>query len=184
MLDYVPQRRGGRRGTGGSLRCDRAALVGKRGELPTAPTASVAKSNGVSRSRSYRIADAAEAAFEELAALFRDKSFLGGAANAAPIRGTLESALRGVFGGSMRGDIFGLVLDGATDARKRGDFAEVDRRTFTRNLQLRGDQVQEFLGSADGESGLLPALLRATRQALSVVNSTLGISGTFIDTRA
>ena len=143
-----------------------------------------AKSNGVSRSRSYRIADAAEAAFEELAAIFHDMSFLGGAKNAAPFRATLESALRGVFGASMRGDFFGLMLDGGDDARKRGDFTAVDRRSFTRNLQLRGDQVQEFLGSADGESGLLPSLLRATRQALTVVNSTLGISGTFIDTRA
>ena len=84
----------------------------------------------------------------------------------------------------MRGDIFGLVLDGGDSARKRGDFATVERRDFVRNLQLRGDQVQEFLGSVDGETGLLPGLLRATQQALTVVNSTLGISGTFIDTRA
>ena len=143
-----------------------------------------AESNGVSRSRSYRIADAAEAAFEELAALFRDSSFAGGAANAAPFRATLESALRGVFGASLRGEVFGLTLDGRDNARKRGDFATVDRRDFTRNLQLRGDRVQEFLGSVDGESGLLPSLLRATQQALTVVNSTLGISGTFVDTRA
>ena len=143
-----------------------------------------AKSNGVSRSRSYRIADAAEAAFEELAAIFRDRSFAGGAAIAAPFRGTLESALRSVFGANLRGEAFGLALDGGDNARKRGDFATVDRRDFTRNLQLRGDQVQQFLGSADGESGLLPGLLRATQQALTVVNSTLGISGTFVDTRA
>ena len=143
-----------------------------------------AKSNGVSRSRSYRIADAAQAAFAELAALFRDTSFAGGATNAAPFRSTLESALRGIFGSGIRGDLFGLLLDGRDNARKRGDFATVDRRAFTRNLQLRGEQVQEALGSVDGESGLLPSLLRATRQALNVVNSTLGISGTFVDTRA
>ena len=143
-----------------------------------------AQSNGVSRSRSYRIADAAEAAFEELAALFRDKSFAGGAESAAPFRATLESALRSVFGSSMRGDLFGLMLDGGDNARKRGDFATVDRREFVRNLQLRGDRVQEALGSIDGESGLLPGLLRATQQALNLVNSTLGISGTFVDTRA
>ena len=143
-----------------------------------------AQSNGVSRSRSYRIADAAEAAFEELAFLFRDTSFVGGANNAVLFRGTLESALRSAFGSGMRGDLFGLMLDGGDNARKRGDFATVDRRDFVRNLQLRGDQVQEFLGSVDGESGLLPSLLRATQQALSLVSSTLGISGTFVDTRA
>lgn len=37
-------------------------------------------SNGISRARSYRIADAAEQAFEELSGLFRDESFVGGAA--------------------------------------------------------------------------------------------------------
>ena len=143
-----------------------------------------AKTNGVSRSRSYRVADAAEAAFAELSALFRDRSFATGSANAASFRAPLESSLRSIYGNSMADDLFGLVLDGSAGARKRGDFATVDRRAFTQSLQLRGDRVQEALGSIDGESGLLPSLLRATQQALTVVNSTLGISGSFIDTRA
>ena len=143
-----------------------------------------AKSNGVSRSRSYRIADAAEAAFAELAALFRDRSFAGGATNTAAFRAPLESALRSIFGSELSGDLFGLIFDGSTSARRRGDFAAVDRRDFARNLQLRGDRVQDALGSVDGEAGLLPNLLRGVRQSLTLVNSALGISGAFVDTRA
>lgn len=143
-----------------------------------------AKTRGISRSRSYRVADAAEAAFAELAALFRDTSFAGGASNVLSARAPLESALRGIFGGAMSEDLYGLVLDGSAAARKRGDFATVDRRAFTQNLQLRGDRVEQALGSRDGESGMLPDLLRATQQALTIVNSTLGIAGTFVDTRA
>ena len=143
-----------------------------------------AKSNGVSRSRSYRIADAAEAVFAELSALFRDNSFAGGATNTASFRAPLESALRGIFGSELSGDLFGLILDGSAGARRRGDLATVDRRDFTRNLQLRGDQVQEVLGGDDGATGVLPDLLRAAQQSLTIVNATLGISGTFVDTRA
>ena len=143
-----------------------------------------AKSNGVSRSRSYRIADAAEAAFAELSSLFRDKSFAGGTTNTAVFRAPLESALRGIFGNEISGDLFGLIFDGSASSRRRGDFATVERRDFAGNLQVRGDQVQEALGSIDGETGLLPDLLRAAQQSLILVNATLGISGTFVDTRA
>ncbi len=48
----------------------------------------------------------------------------------------------------------------------------------------RGDAVSSFLNDQDGQSGFVSDLLRATRQALSLVNSTLGIRGTFIDTVA
>jgi len=143
-----------------------------------------ARSNGISRSRSYRIADAAEDAFAELAALFRDSTFRDDGKNAARFRAPLESALRSAFGSATTADIYGLVRDDSDAARQRGDFVSIDRRIFTRNLQLRGDEVKSFLGSRDGKTGLLPGLLRSTRQALNVVNSALGISGSFIDTRA
>lgn len=141
-------------------------------------------SNGISRARSYRIADAAEQAFAELAGLFNNESFVGGDTHAALFRGVLGSALRAVFGGELQGDLFGLVLDGSDGARRRGEFATVDRRAFTRNLQLRGDSVKELLGSRDGETGLLPGLLRATRQALDAVGTALGRTGTFVSTVA
>lgn len=141
-------------------------------------------SNGISRARSYRIADAAEQAFAELAGLFNNESFVSGDTHAALFRGVLGSALRAVFGGELQGDLFGLVLDGSDGARRRGEFATVDRRAFTRNLQLRGDSVKELLGSRDGETGLLPGLLRATRQALDAVGTALGRTGTFVSTVA
>jgi hypothetical protein len=53
---------------------------------------------------------------------------------------------------------------------------------LTRNLQLRGDSVQEVLGR-HGE-GLIQGLMRGTLEALTNVNRALGISGTLVDTYA
>ena len=141
-----------------------------------------AVSRGISRQRSYGIADAAAAAFAEISDLFRDTSFVGREANAARFRAPLESAIRGLFGSSMTGDLFGPQFDGSAEARLRGDFASIDRQALTRSLQLRGDSVQEVLGK-NGE-GLIQSLLIGARQALTNVNQALGISGTFIDTFA
>jgi len=141
-----------------------------------------AVSSGISKKRSYDIADAAAVAFDELSYLFRDASFLGREANTGSFRGVLETALRTTYGSEMTGDIFGLTFNGSADARRRGDFASIDRRAFTQSLQLRGDAVKSLLASRDGETGLIPDLLRATRQALTNVNQVLGITGTFIDT--
>lgn len=143
-----------------------------------------ALSRGVSRRRSYEIADVTAAAFAEINYLFRDASFLGRGANSQSFRVALESALTGIFGGSASSDLFGLQLNNTIDARVRGDFATVDRQALTRNLQLRGDRVQDVLASRDGESGLVHDLLLATRQALTNVNKSLGISGTLVDTFA
>ena len=141
-----------------------------------------AVSRGISRQRSYGIADATAAAFAEISDLFRDTSFVGRGANAGRFRAPLEAAIRGLFGSSMSGDLFGLQFDGSADARLRGDFASIDRQALTRSLQLRGDSVQEVLGK-NGE-GLIQSLLIGARQALTNVNQALGISGTFIDTFA
>ncbi|MDX1515462.1 MAG: flagellin hook IN motif-containing protein [Woeseiaceae bacterium] len=143
-----------------------------------------AVSRGVSRARSYDIADAAAAAFAELNYLFRDASFVGRDANAARFRAPLESALRTTFGDDLTANLLGLNLDGSANARLRGDFATVDRQTLTRNLQLRGDTVKSLLTNAAGDAGLIVDLMRATRQALTGVNQALGISGTFVDTFA
>lgn len=140
-----------------------------------------AVSNGVSRQRSYDIGDAAAAAFKELSYLFRDSSFVNRDATASQFRAPLESALRGLFGSDLSGTVFGLQLNGSDEARLRGDFATIDRRSLTQSLQLRGDSVQSVLIEPDG-GGLLPDLLLATRQALSIVNSSLGLSGSLIDT--
>lgn len=143
-----------------------------------------AVSRGVSRRRSYDIADAAAAAFAELGFLFRDSSFLGRDANAGRFRSPLESALRATYGGELSGNLFGLKFDGSSSARLRGDFASIDRHALTQNLQLRGDAVRDLLTDREGAAGLIPDLLRATRQALDNVNHALGLSGTFVDTFA
>lgn len=141
-----------------------------------------AVSRGISRQRSYSIADATAAAFAEISDLFRDTSFVGRDANAARFRAPLESAIRGLYGSSMSGDVFGLRFDGSAEARLRGDFASIDRQVLTRSLQLRGDAVHDVLGK-NGE-GLIQSLLIGARQALTNVNQALGISGTFIDSFA
>ena len=117
-----------------------------------------------------------ETAFEE------GMQFDGSAIEAGKFRSPLESAIRAIYGSDMSGDFFGLQFDGSTDARRRGDFASVDRDVLTRNLQIRGDSVQEILASRDGTSGLVYGLLVATTQALGNVNQALGLSGTFVDT--
>lgn len=140
--------------------------------------------NGISRQRSYDIADATEDVFQAINQLFRDASYLGGQQNAARFRAPLETAIRSLFGSNMTNDLFGLRFDGSADARSRGDFASIDRRELTQSLQRRGDAVQGVLGGARNKDGLIQGLLRGTRQALTQVNQALGIAGTFVDTYA
>ena len=143
-----------------------------------------AVSRGLTRARSYAIADAAAAVFSELSTLFRDSTFAGRDVNASQFRGPLESALRATLGDELTTSLFGLVFDGSSGARRRGDFASIDRQSLTQNLQLRGDAVKDVLTNSDGTAGLVPDLLRATQQALSGVNQALGLSGTVVDTFA
>lgn len=136
---------------------------------------SAARGRGFSRGRSYRIADSFADVFGELNDIFR---------NSASASAPLASALRGVLGSSLQVEMFGLTFDDSADAVRRGDFASIDRRDLTASLQQRGDAVSSFLAERDGQSGLINGLLFATRQALSIANSTLNISSTFIDTYA
>jgi hypothetical protein len=149
--------------------------------MPEGRVDAEAQSGGISRSRSYRIADAAEQAFAELSELFRDDVFEGGGTYVRNARNQLETALRKTFGGEESAEVFGFRFDARASALTLGEFATIDRRELTRNLQLRGRRVQGMLSTADGSGGLLPDLLRATGRALTAVNQTLGLGGTLID---
>ena len=142
-----------------------------------------AVSRGVTRKRSYEIADATAAVFQELNYLFRDSSFVGRGQNAGLFRAPIDAIFRGLTGGKDA-DLFGLLLDSSADAKRLGRVASIDRHDLTQNLQLRGDSVQDILGGVDGGQGLIEGLLAATRQSLTGVNRALGISGTVIDTFA
>ncbi|MGI9272718.1 MAG: flagellin hook IN motif-containing protein, partial [Woeseiaceae bacterium] len=136
---------------------------------------SAVRGRGFSRGRSYRIADSFADVFGDLNNIFR---------NSASASAPLASALRSVIGDESQVEVFGLRFDNSADAVRRGDFASIDRRDLTTNLQQRGDAVSSLLADRDGQFGFVNGLLFATRQALSIANSTLGISSTFIDTYA
>ena len=63
-----------------------------------------AVSRGISRRRSYEIADAALAVFERINRLSRDSTFLGKGDNASRFREPIESALRAAFGDTSEVD--------------------------------------------------------------------------------
>ena len=143
-----------------------------------------AVSRGVSRRRSYEIADATNAVFDTLNEIFNDSTFVGKGGNASLFRSPLEAALRAVFGAEEQSEAFGLGFDASSSARLRGDFTTIDRREFTSDLQRRGNLVRDFLAGSKGNDGLVKGLLVASAQALNAVNEALGLSGTFIDTYA
>ncbi len=152
--------------------------------LPEGRVDPEAVSRGISRRRSYEIADATSAVFEQLNRVFSDSTFTGKGANASPFRGPLEGALRAAFGVDSESSILGLNFDASSGARLRGDFTTLDRREFTTNLQRRGNLVRDFLAGKNDEGGLVKGLLVASRQALNAVNQSLGLSGTFVDVYA
>ena len=143
-----------------------------------------AVSRGISRRRSYEIADAAAAVFARMNRLFQDSTFIGRGENASLFRAPLEAAVRAAFGGASSGDILGIQFDGSDGARARGDFLDIERRELTSNLQRRGDRVRDFLAGKDEQGGFVQGLIAAAQQALGSINQALGLSGTFIDTYA
>ena len=145
---------------------------------------SEAVSRGISRRRSYEIADAATAVFERMNRLFRDSTFVGKGNNAKLFRAPLEAAVRAAFGGASEGDILGIRFDGSSSARARGDYLGSDRSELTSNLQRRGNLVRDFLAGKNEQGGFVQGLLTAAHSALLGVNRALGISGTFVDTYA
>lgn len=130
---------------------------------------------GFSKKNAYRIADSIAAVFGDLNEVFK-----GSVNTSAP----LISALRGVLGESFGSETFGLTFTDSADARRRGDFATIDRRNLTSSLQRRGDSVSALLDDGNGRSGLINGLLLATRQALSTVNASLKIRDSVVDTFA
>jgi hypothetical protein len=141
-----------------------------------------AVTQGVSRRKSYEIADAATAVFDRINRLLKDSTFLDKGKNVGALRAPIEAAVRGAFAAIASGELFGIQFDGSTAARARGDYLEMDRRDFTSNLQRRGDLVRDFLAGENDEGGFVQNLLGASRQALNSVNQALGLSGTFVDT--
>ena len=148
--------------------------------IPEGRVDSEVKRGGISRRRSYEIANALQDTFDAVNYLFRDASFVNGGQYSGRYRGLFQRALENAGGlGAL-----GLSVNNTTQDRARGDYTEIDRRNLTRNLQQRGRDVQETLLSRNGESGLVKDMLEAARSALSQINERLGISGTFVDTFA
>lgn len=143
-----------------------------------------ARGRGISRRRSYDIADSVAGVFAELSELFRDSTFRGRDANTGFFRGPLQSAIRNTFDGGNSDYKFGLRYDDSSDAGRRGDFATIERRALTQNLQRRGAELKQLFAGPDGNAGLVRDLLLATRQSIAHANQTLGLSGSFLDTRA
>ena len=141
-------------------------------------------SRGISRRRSYDIADAIETAFGQFNRLFQESAFTNGGSGVAAARAPLESALRAALGDGSAIETLGLGYDASAAAQRRGDYAAIDRRTLTTNLQLRGDRVFDVLRGGSDDPGLIERLMLSTQQALTSVNSLLGRSGTFVDTLA
>jgi hypothetical protein len=153
-------------------------------KLPEGRVDPEAVSQGVSRRRSYEIADAATAVFDRINHLLKDSTFLDKGKNVGQLRAPIEAAVRGAFAAIASDEVFGMIFDGSAAARSRGDYLEMDRRDFTGNLQRRGNLVRDFLAGKDDEGGFVQNLLTASRQALDSVNQALGLSGTFVDTYA
>ncbi len=150
-------------------------------QLPEGRVDPQARDGGLSRRRSYAIADAFEEAFTSLNRLFDDGRFADGRDHT----GLFRNALASVFTSRLDADgAFGLSFDGGSTGRRRGRFAQFDRAEFTRALRANGSGVQQLVGGGRVEDGLVTALAEATLKALGAVGNALGRQGVFVDTRA
>ena len=138
---------------------------------------------GISRNRSYEIANSLETVFSDLNYLFRDSTFLGRGENIGAYRAPLESAIRAAFSGTAAEGL-GYLFDSTTAARQRGDYVGINRRDFTTSLQIRGDAVMDILRGDGDARGLVEGLLIGTTQALRGISSSLGQRGIFVNTVA
>ncbi|NND37896.1 MAG: hypothetical protein HKN81_12260, partial [Gammaproteobacteria bacterium] len=112
--------------------------------------------SGISRRRSYDIADAVVAVFDGINKVLRDSTFIGREKYVGQLRAPLDKAVRSAFDGAD--DVLGLLFDGSSGARSRGDFLDVNRRDFTSNIQRRGSLVREFLAGQDDQGGFVQRL--------------------------
>jgi sulfur carrier protein ThiS len=152
-------------------------------DMPDGRVDPEAITRGISRKRSYDIANSLETVFSDLNYLFRDSSFLGRGRNVGAYRAPLESAISTAFSGSAAEGL-GYLFDSTTAARQRGDYVGIDRRDFTTNLQIRGDSVMDILRGDGDAAGLIEGLLIGTTQALRGISSSLGQRGVFVNTIA
>ncbi len=143
-----------------------------------------ARGRGIGRRQSYAIADELGGVFAELNQLFRDSSFVQRGKNAAAFRGPLESAIRAAFGSALEDGIDGLTIDASADARRRGDYADIDRNELTSRLQRQADPLMNLFRGLGENRGLVELLMNGTQQAVRVVNSQLGIRGGIVSTVA
>ena len=141
------------------------------------------KESGISRRRSYEIADAAERLSAALNDLFDDDTFNTRDARIADVRNQLSAAVESFLAGGTNPETrYGVGFD--RDALSNGRFASIERRAFTENLQLRGDAVKDAFFGVDDDGGLIARLFSATQGALSQLNSQLGATGGRISTFA
>ncbi len=141
--------------------------------------------SGISKRRSYRIADSFEEVFAGLNRVFTDSSFRDGSDHTGIFRGTLSSAISTLFpGGELSEERFGIQFDRSSSAQRRGGFALFERRDFAQDLQHRGGDVKRLLAGTQDQAGLIDSLGTATIKALTNINKVLGLNGTFVDTFA
>lgn len=152
--------------------------------IPEGRVDPVIDGEGVSRRRSYEIADRFEAAFAALNELFRDGAFRDAARNASAFRGGLVGAVSELFAaaGDEQGHAFGLTFDRSDAATRYGRFAAVDRQRFTRDLQFRGGDVKRLLVGNAETAGLIGQLAAATEAALRDIDGQIGHAGSIVNT--
>lgn len=146
----------------------------------------VVAQGGISRARSYDVADAFETLAAELNAFYDDQQFVGRDAGVAAARSVVAAAIGDLFDNpdGVSESQFGIKFDRSDDGLTRGGFADLNRKALTRALQVRGDEVKALLAGPDSESGLLNRLINAAGQALKDINTKLGFSGSLVDTFA
>lgn len=139
------------------------------------------RGSGVSKARSYRIADAVESVSRALDRLFRDGAATGVSGMDA-LRGGLRGAFAGYAGESAReAEGFGLHLAvGPTDGLLPFDVQ--DRRRLTKQLQRDLAPVRELLRGdpAAPESGLLGRLRAVVEIHRAGLGLTPGSTGTLL----
>ena len=141
----------------------------------------IKRGTDVGRQRAHAITDQLSNVVAEINYLFRDSSFEQKGDNVALFRSPLESAARLGFGSFVDNGIGGLALVDTIDARRRGGYAQIDRRDLTRTLRTDADAVMNLLRGQDSRTGFVERMFIGTQQALRAINAELGIGGSVVD---
>lgn len=155
-------------------------------QMPEGRVDPEADGRGVSRRRSYDIADAVESMMAEMNVLFRDSAFQNGSTFAKSFRSRINSAVSQLFAAGSDGNsnIFGLLFDRSDSAMSNGRFASLERRDFTHSLQRRGEDVRILLAGDGDDAGIIGRLAAAAGTAIRDIDNQLGLSATLLDTFA